>query len=119
MSDRAEILWLDPVSKSISAAGRKNTSAGSATEIPAEFIDETMNFRPQWIVDKVSPAALLLVTTDGDLVVPKEESERLYAAAGEPKKLVMLEGFGHYDVYSGEAFRQTMSATIAWYDEHL
>ena len=119
MSDRSEILWLDPESTRISAAGRKNTTAGSATEIPAEFIDETMNFRPQWIVDKVSPAALLLVTTDGDLVVPKEESERLYAAAGEPKKLVTLEGFSHYDVYSGEAFQQTMNATIAWYDEHL
>jgi dipeptidyl aminopeptidase/acylaminoacyl peptidase len=119
MSDRAEILWLDPESTRISAAGRQNTSAGSATEIPAEFIDETMNFRPQWIVDKLSPVALLLVTTDGDLVVPKEESERLFAAAGEPKKLVTLEGFGHYAVYSGEAFQQTMNATIEWFDEHL
>lgn len=119
MSDRADILWLDPESTRISAAGRKNTSAGSATDIPAEFIDETMNFRPQWIVDKLSPTALLVVTTDGDLVVPKEQSERLYAAAGEPKKLVTLEGFGHYDVYSGDAFQQTMKATIEWFNEYL
>lgn len=119
MADRADILWLDPDSKRISAAGRAKTTAGAATEIPAEFIDETMSFRPQWIVDKVSPAALLLITTDGDFVVPKAESERLYAAAKDPKRLVVLKGFGHYDVYSGEAFRQTMAATLEWLGAHL
>lgn len=119
MADRADILWLDPESKRISAAGRAKTTAGGVTEIPAEFIDETMSFRPQWVVDKVSPAALLLITTDRDMVVPKAESERLYAAAREPKRLVVLEGFGHYDVYSGEAFRQTMAATLEWLGKHL
>ena len=119
MADRADILWLDPESKRISAAGRARTTAGAATEIPAEFIDETMSFRPQWVVDKVSPAALLLITTDGDFVVPQAESERLYAAAKEPKRLVVLKGFGHYDVYSGEAFRQTMAATLEWLAAHL
>lgn len=51
--------------------------------------------------------------------MPPAESERLYAAAGEPKRLVVLKGFGHYDVYSGEAFRQTMDATIDWLGTHL
>ncbi|HRE21963.1 MAG TPA: alpha/beta fold hydrolase [Rhabdaerophilum sp.] len=119
MTERARILWLDEESKRISAASRAGTTASAATDIPAEFIDETMNFRPQWVVDKVAPAALLLIATDGDLVVPKAEAERLYAAANEPKRLVTLEGFGHYAVYSGEAFRQTMAATLAWLGEHL
>lgn len=119
MAERSEILWLDPKSQAISAAGRAKTTAGGATQIPAEFIDETMNFRPQWIVDKLAPTALLLITTDDDLVVPPAESERLYAAAGEPKRLVTLKGFGHYDVYSGEAFRQTMAATVEWLDTYL
>ena len=29
----------------------------------------------------------------------------MFARAGEPKKLVVLKGFGHYEVYGGEAFR--------------
>jgi len=119
MIERARILWLDPESKRISAAGRAGTTAGAATDIPAEFIDETMGFRPLWVVDKVAPAALLLITTDGDLVVPKAEAERLYAAANEPKRLVTLKGFGHYAVYSGEAFRQTMAATLEWLGAHI
>ncbi len=119
MSERADILWLDEESKRISAAGRANTTAGSATQIPAEFIDETLAFRPQWIVDRLAPTPLLLITTDNDLVVPQAESEELYAAAKEPKRLVVLKGFGHYAVYSGEAFRQTMAETIAWLDQHM
>jgi len=119
MSARADILWLDDESKRISAAGRANTTAGSATEIPAEFIDETLAFRPQWIVDRLAPTPLLLITTDNDLVVPQAESEQLYAAAKEPKRLAVLKGFGHYAVYSGEAFRQAMDETITWLDQHM
>jgi len=43
----------------------------------------------------------------------------MYARAGEPKKLVVLKGFGHYEVYGGHAFRQVMEETLAWYATHL
>jgi hypothetical protein len=119
MVDRADILWLDPESRRISAATRAGTTAGTAPRIPAEFIDETMMFRPQWIVDKVAPTPLLLITADRDEVVPPAEAELLHAAAGEPKRLVTLSGFGHYDCYFGEPFRQVMAETIAWFGRHL
>ena len=40
----------------------------------------------------------------GDLLLPADikPCER---RAGEPKKLVVLKGFGHYEVYGGDAFR--------------
>jgi uncharacterized protein len=44
---------------------------------------------------------------------------RLLARAGEPKKLVVLKGFGHYEVYGGDAFRQVMEETLAWCGTHL
>jgi uncharacterized protein len=40
-------------------------------------------------------------------------------SAGEPKKLVVLKGVGHYEVYGGEPFRQVMDETLAWYRAHL
>ena len=49
----------------------------------------------------------------------RTESEALFARAGEPKKLVVLHGWGHYEVYTGEAFRQVMAETLAWYRMHL
>jgi hypothetical protein len=43
----------------------------------------------------------------------------MFARAGEPKKLVILKGFGHYEVYGGEVFRHVMDETVAWYKTHL
>ena len=63
----------------------------------------------------VAPGPVLFITTNNDWLVPPEESEAMYRRAGEPKKLVMLHGFGHYEVYTGEAFRQVMEPTVAWF----
>ena len=88
-------------------------------KIPLEFIDDTLGFNPEWVVDRIAPRPVLFITTDNDRLVPPEESRALYARAGEPKKLVVLKGFGHYEVYAGDALRQVMDATLAWYREHL
>ena len=66
---------------------------------------------PRWPV--------LFITSDNDRLVPPDESEALYAKAGEPKKLVVLKNRGHYGVYTGDAFRQVMAPTLAWFREHL
>ena len=71
------------------------------------------------IVDRISPRPILFITCDNDRLVPPEESESLYAHAREPKKLIVLQGWGHYEVYAGEAFRQVIEPTIAWYQHYL
>ena len=50
-------------------------------------------------IDKVAkvPAPMLFVHGTGDRLVPYRFSEALYAAAREPKKLVLVEGGGHYN----------------------
>jgi hypothetical protein len=62
---------------------------------------------------------VLFITTDNDRLVPQDESEALYRNAGEPKRLVVLRGFGHYEVYTGEAFRQVMAPTLGWFQQYL
>ena len=88
-------------------------------DFPLEFIDDTLGFNPEWVVDRIAPRPILFITTDDDRLVPPQESEALHARAGEPKKLVVLKGFGHYEVYGGEAFRQVMDETLGWYRAHL
>ena len=61
----------------------------------------------------------LFITTDDDRLVPPDESRALYDRAGEPKKLVVLEGYGHYEVYAEPAFGEVMRETVAWFREHL
>ena len=69
--------------------------------------------------DKISPRPILIVTTDNDRLVPPEESEQLYAHAKEPKKLIVLKGYGHYEVYGDPAFSEVMTATLDWYRQYL
>jgi uncharacterized protein len=117
-TDRAEILLADRQSAELAAAARKN-NPNAINTLPAEFIDETLQFHPEWVVDKIAPRPILFIATDDDRLVPPEESVSLYDKAGEPKKLVILRGYGHYEVYVEPAFSEVMSATAEWFGRYL
>jgi dipeptidyl aminopeptidase/acylaminoacyl peptidase len=116
--ERNDILLPDRQSAELSAKARRNVR-GAVAEIPLEFVDDTLGFNPEWIVDKVAPRPVLFITTDSDRLVPPEQSEAMYARAKEPKKLVILKGYGHYELYAGEALREVMDATLTWYRQYL
>jgi dipeptidyl aminopeptidase/acylaminoacyl peptidase len=118
LADRSEILLPDRQSAELAAAARKN-NPNAINTLPTEYIDETLQFHPEWVVDKIAPRPLMLIATDDDRLVPPEESISLYEKAGEPKRLVMLKGFGHYEVYVDPAFTEVMEPTLAWFQEHL
>jgi fermentation-respiration switch protein FrsA (DUF1100 family) len=118
LADRNEVLLPDRQSAELGAAARRDNPV-AVTQLPLEFVDDTLGFNPEWIVDRIAPRPVLFITTDDDRLVPPQESEAMFARAGEPKKLVILKGFGHYEVYGGEAFRQVMDETVAWYKTHL
>jgi uncharacterized protein len=117
-TDRSAVLLPDRQSADLAAAARRG-NPGAVNEIPLEYIDDTLGFHPEWIVDKIAPRPVLFITSDDDRLVPPDESESLYAKAGEPKRLIMLKGWGHYEVYTGEAFRQVIEPTLAWYRQYL
>jgi dipeptidyl aminopeptidase/acylaminoacyl peptidase len=116
--ERSDILLPDRQSADLAAAARRNNPSAVNT-IPLEYVDDTIGFNPEWIVDKISPRPVLFITSDNDRLVLPEESEQLYAHAKEPKKLVVLKGPGHYEVYAEPAFSEVMKATIEWYEEYL
>ena len=116
--ERSEILLPDRQSAELAAAARRNNPA-AVNRIPLEYVDDTLAFNPEWVVDRIAPRPVLFITTDGDRLVPPEESESLYARAGEPKKLVVLRGYGHYEVYTEPAFSEVMRATLDWYGQYL
>lgn len=117
-ADRSEILLPDRQSAELAAAARKN-NPNAINTLPLEYIDETLQFHAEWVVDKIAPRPVLFITSDDDRLVPPEESESLYAKAGEPKKLVMLKGYGHYEVYVEPAFSEVMAPTLEWYRQYM
>jgi uncharacterized protein len=116
--DRSEILLPDRQSGQLAAIARAKNPA-AVSEIPLEYVDDTLAFNPEWVVDRIAPRPILFITTDDDRLVPPEESRALHARAGDPKRLVVLPGYGHYEVYGEPAFGDVMRETLAWYGEHL
>jgi uncharacterized protein len=117
-AERSEILLPDRQSAELAAAARRDNPSAVNT-IPLEYVDDTLGFNPEWVVDNIAPRPILFITSDNDRLVPPEESEQLYARAGDPKKLIVLKGYGHYEVYVEPAFSEVMAPTLAWYAEHL
>ena len=117
-ADRSEILLPDRQSAALAAAARKN-NPNAINTLPLDYIDETLQFHAEWVVDKIAPRPVLFITTDDDRLVPPEESESLYEKAGEPKKLITLQGYGHYEVYVEPAFSEVMTPTVEWFQSYM
>jgi fermentation-respiration switch protein FrsA (DUF1100 family) len=118
MVDRGYVLMMDPQSAEISARARASRPSAS-NEVPLEMAHETIGFNPEWVVDRISPRAVLFITSDRDELVLPEESEAMFARAGEPKKLVVLRGYGHYEVFTPPALDEVMAETLGWYRKYL
>ena len=118
MAPRDDILLPDRQSAALASAARAN-NPNALSELPLEYIDETMQFHPEWVVDKISPRPLLLIAGGDDRLVPPEDCQSLYEKAGQPKKMVILPGVGHYEVYVPPAFDGVMGETVPWFEEHL
>ena len=50
---------------------------------------------------------------------PPEEGTGWHQHVADFHIVIMLKGWGHYEVYTGEAFRQVIEPTLAWYQTHL
>jgi pimeloyl-ACP methyl ester carboxylesterase len=118
LAHRDEILLPDRQSLEIGNAARRNNPA-AVTHVPLEYVDHTLSFNPEWVVDRIAPRPVLFITSDDDRLVPPEETKAMYERAGEPKKLVVIKGIGHYQCYEDDALRQIMGASVDWYGRHL
>ena len=118
MAPRDEILLPDRQSAALAAAARAD-NPNALNELPLEYIDETLQFHPEWVVDKIAPRPLLLIAAGDDRLVPPEDCESLFEKALEPKKYVVVPDVGHYEVYAKPAFDAVMAETVDWFAAHL
>jgi uncharacterized protein len=123
-SERVDVIDLmpgDPNSRRV--ISEKVKTAEKYTEgYPLENADATIRYKPESVVHRISPRPILFIHSERDGLVPADESRSMYAKAGAPKKLVILPGADHYDVYqfvNPEVFETVMRETIAWLDTAL
>jgi len=89
------------------------------TQVPLETAEATLEYRPEDVVGRIEPRALLLIAAELDVPTPADEFRSVYAKAGEPKKLVVIEGIRHYDIYQGQPFERSVREALDWYGRYL
>ena len=75
---------------------RRNISAGSITEFPAETVQSMVDFRADDMAGKIAPRPLLLLHSANDSVTPTEESIELFRRATQPAELHLLSEVDHF-----------------------
>jgi fermentation-respiration switch protein FrsA (DUF1100 family) len=82
---------------------------------PREWLNGFGLVKPVDYIDRIAPRPLLLVHGTDDEVVDLSHARRLYARAGEPKQLAIVEGAGHRLRHSEAA----MAIVIDWLKARL
>jgi dipeptidyl aminopeptidase/acylaminoacyl peptidase len=116
-----EIFNPDPTTISYMDTFRKleGESGEHKRELSLEFAESMIAFRPETVAARIAPRAAMWLCASEDTNVPVDESRRLYDLAGEPKKLVIIEGLEHHALYIGEGFTAMMAQATGWFDSHL
>jgi pimeloyl-ACP methyl ester carboxylesterase len=67
---------------------------------------------PEDVIGAIAPTPVVIVHGNDDHLFPPDHARRLYAAAGEPKRLLLGEGFGHAEDGLTPAFGDRLARVI-------
>lgn len=89
-----DLVRLPPVTRAYVESDLR-PAPGFGSPVSLEAAEWLLRFRPEELVARISPRPLLLIHGADNDLYDAEETERLYAAAGEPREKVLLAGLGH------------------------
>ena len=69
---------------SVGAAARRDNPA-AVTQLPLEFVDDTLGFNPEWIVDRIAPRPVLFITTEDAVWCRRRRARRCLRAPASPR----------------------------------
>ena len=110
------VLIMPPdLSSSLKDAEQVEKEKGNRTTLAT--VDGWLGYKPEEIIDKVSPTPILFVQAEKD-VLEADDADILYRKAKEPKKLFTLEGGVHFDVY-GKRTNEAMQPVLEWFKQYV
>jgi hypothetical protein len=112
------MILADPESKAFFEDASKDL-LGLKTQITLETLEAILEYEPELMADRIAPRALLLLAAELDTVTPADEFRSVFARAGEPKKLVILPGIRHYEIYQGESLERSAHEAVDWFTLHV
>ncbi len=115
-----ELVPPDPTIRELmAAAAQGGVFAAEEPEVTLESAERILEFVPEEMVGRIAPRAILFIHAGNDNLVSPEESQALYARAGEPKRLLILPGVTHVDFYLGDALEHVTAASLDWFQRYL
>ena len=104
------------------ARGAQATIAPSwRNEVTMSSLDAILEHAPAKSIELIAPRPLLMILAKDDPISPPDSIRAAFARAGEPKRLLEVEG-SHYSVYPwsrGRSADQASQAATEWFAEHL
>jgi uncharacterized protein len=119
---RYDIYPLDPDATDKPTMNVEEHGAVDDPYVDMESAEAAFRFKPDWVVDRISPRPVLFFAAGYDVMVPPEEARLTFEKCGEPKKLVELPEARHNQVYeysNSEHFETVARETAAWFREYL
>jgi hypothetical protein len=89
---------------------------------PMENADHAQTFVPERYVERIAPRPVLFIHAERDTIVPVAEAHAFHDHAHEPKRMVVIPGANHVDVYEPRnpaVFRVVVGHMREFFDAHL
>ncbi len=108
----------DPGSDSYRFLVEAFPEAGYPNDITLLSRELAMGYQPGRYIAQIAPTPLLMILAGSDELTPVDLQLAAFEQAGEPRKLIVLEGCRHYEPYI-ERFGESSRAARDWFTEHL
>lgn len=87
-------------------------------EVTLRSIEMFWEYEPGWYISRICPTPFMMAVAAGDHLVPVVLACEAFEQALEPKRLIVLPG-GHFEAYTGEAFKVNSADQRDWFIQHL
>jgi len=87
-------------------------------EVAMSSLAALLEHAPARFIDLVAPRPLLMILARNDAITPPDSIRDAFARAGEPKRLLEIDG-GHYAIYTGRGADEAGLAATEWFTQHL
>ncbi len=116
-----EVVPLDPVTRVRVDEDMYGRFDAFGVEVTLQSAEAYYAFRPELVVDQISPRPLLIVHGVRNALHPIDEARSLYACAREPKDLIEIPEGHHLDwIEPGHPlYLATIPHIVNWFRQHL
>ncbi len=118
----SHVMPLDPETRvTLRELAKRSPELVVDSEVTLDSAEALLEYQPEREVEWIAPRPVLFLHGRQDVLVAPDESLAAYERAREPKRLVLLDGMGHFNWLNPDhpLFQRIVSEITAWLHEQL